>query len=159
MNISAIQTLYDYHYWATYKFLAAAIQLTPEQFVESGLRAILLHSLGAEWIWRQRWEGNSPTVLFDESNFPTIADLQARWHEEERAMRAYLATLRDDDLLRPISYQTTRGVPYTNTLWHLLLHLVNHGTQHRSEAAMILTELGHSPGDLDLLVFVREKDK
>jgi uncharacterized damage-inducible protein DinB len=29
--------------------------------------------------------------------------------------------------------------------------------QHRSEAAAMLTEYGHSPGNIDLLQFVRER--
>jgi uncharacterized damage-inducible protein DinB len=38
-----------------------------------------------------------------------------------------------------------------------LAHVVNHGTQSRSEAAVLLTEYGQSPGDLDLILFLREQ--
>jgi len=35
-----------------------------------------------------------------------------------------------------------------------MLHQVNHGTQHRSEAAMVLTRFGRSPGLLDFLYYL-----
>jgi len=41
-------------------------------------------------------------------------------------------------------------------LWHCLWHVVNHGTQHRSEAAALLTRFNQSPGDLDFTVFMNE---
>ena len=44
-----------------------------------------------------------------------------------------------------------------NVLWNLLAHVVNHGTQFRGEAGVALAAYGQSPGDLDLLLFFREK--
>ena len=45
------------------------------------------------------------------------------------------------------------GVP----VWQMLVHVVNHGTQHRAEAAAILTAEGHSPGELDLFNYAEEQ--
>ena len=47
----------------------------------------------------------------------------------------------------PLSVEPDDTVPR----WLILAHVVNHGTQHRSELARHLTDCGHSPGDLDLL--------
>ena len=38
----------------------------------------------------------------------------------------------------------------------MLPHLVNHGTQHRSEAALLLTQAGRSPGEIDLIFYLEE---
>ncbi len=68
-----------------------------------------------------------------------------------------MAGLDDAALDRPVRYTTTQGTPCADPLWQLLLHVVNHSTQFRSEAAVVLTTFGVSPGDLDLLVFLRER--
>jgi uncharacterized damage-inducible protein DinB len=72
-------------------------------------------------------------------------------------MRAYLTALTDEALGQTVKYKTTKGVPFENVLWHLLAHVVNHGTQFRSEAGVALTGYVQSPGDLDMLAFFREK--
>jgi uncharacterized damage-inducible protein DinB len=44
------------------------------------------------------------------------------------------------------------GVP----VWQMLVHVVNHGTQHRSEAAALLSAEGRSPGELDMINYAEE---
>jgi len=157
-----IHTFYEYTYWATARVLNAAARLSPGQFTAptggsyGSLRGTLVHTLSAEWIWRMRFaEGKSPTATLAERDFPALEDLRQRWQAEEQAMRGFLAGLNDEDLPRVVQYQSTTGRPHQNILWQLLVHLANHGTQHRSEAAVMLTEFGASPGDLDFIVYLR----
>lgn len=72
-------------------------------------------------------------------------------------MRDYLAQLTDDQVAGYVHYVTPEGDKRERLLWHCLLHVVNHGPQHRSEAAAILTGYGHSPGDLDFTAFLNEQ--
>jgi uncharacterized damage-inducible protein DinB len=89
-----------------------------------------------------------------EEDLPTLEALRKRWREEERQMRWFLAELGEEEVQRVVRYTNTRGQTYAAPLWQMMGHLVNHGAQHRSEAAMILSRLGYSPGDLDMLIFL-----
>ncbi|HHY58136.1 MAG TPA: DUF664 domain-containing protein [Chloroflexi bacterium] len=163
MNLTDLKTLYDYNYWANHRILRAAEGLTAEQFVAprdlswGSIRDVLVHTMGAEWVWRMRCqEHRSPSALLDPHEFPTLQALQTRWTEEETAMRSYLDSLQEAELSQPLAYVSTAGRPFSSTLWHILVHVVNHGTQHRAEVAHMLTQLGHSPGDMDMILFARE---
>lgn len=164
MRKDEILTLYEYNYWANNRVLEAAAGLdedrlfAPAKLSHGSLHGTLVHILAAEWTWRMRCqEGVSPSALLSERELPTLEALTTRWQAEEQAMRSFLENLSDEDLTRTVRYTTTRGVPYENALWHLLIHVVNHGTQFRGEAGVLLTEYGHSPGDLDFIAFLREQ--
>ena len=166
MNKQELLTLFDYNYWANELILQAAAKVSPAEFVaprsfsHGGLRGILVHAMSAEWVWRTRFQERVyPTALLSEADFPTFADVRARWQEEEAAMRTYVASLSDEQINSTIFYKSTNGAPYEEPLWQLLLHVINHGTQHRSEAAALLTDLGHSPGNIDLIIYMREQPK
>lgn len=156
MPVAYLTALYDYNYWANRRITETAARLTEDQrhetlFTIGAVHKTLVHTVGAEWVWRQRLEhGVSPPALLQESDLPTFDALLQRWDEEEAAMRTYLASLTDADLTRVVHYRTTGGRDWDNPVWFILAHLLNHGTQHRSEVAAMLTELTYSPGDLDL---------
>jgi uncharacterized damage-inducible protein DinB len=160
MNKQDILVLYKYNQWANGKILEAARNITLEQFLaeasfpHGGLRSTLTHILFGEWIWRNRWEGVSPTVRIKPEEFPTLDTLLERWQEEESRLMDFVASLTDDRLSMPFEYKNTKGVPKENILWQAMAHVVNHGTQHRAEAAAMLTEFGCSPGDVDMIYFL-----
>jgi uncharacterized damage-inducible protein DinB len=164
MGLAYARTLLEYNYWANRRVLEASRQVPAEQYAapaglsHGSLRGTLAHILSAEIVWRLRCqEGLSPPALFTEQDFPTFEQLAARWSAEEQAMRTFLADLGDQDIQRPVSYHDTRGRPFATPLWQILAHVVNHGSQFRAEAGVGLAHLGHSPGDLDMIVFFRER--
>ena len=165
MNIQDILLIYEYNYWASKKILTLSASVTQEQFLApasfpyGGLRGTLVHILDAEWGWRGLFENQSFGSDLNPDDFPSLQSIVDRSREEESAMRAYLVKLHDEDMESHVRYTTDTGIKRDRILWHCLLHVVNHGTQHRSEAAALLTDYGHSPGDLDFTVFLNEHNK
>lgn len=115
---------------------------------DKSLRDLVVHILDAERSWRQGWSGRDRPPRLAPSEFPTIAAFAAAWETNQAEMRQYLAGLSAADL---------EGLFIGLPLWTVLTHVANHGMQHRSEAAVLLTHYGQSPGDIDLLFFSRER--
>jgi len=164
MDAAYVPSLYDYNYWARDRVIAAATGLSQSDYFRSNgftygsLRGILLHAMWGEAVWLARWSGEPRVEPFAEREFATLASLVERWRQEEAKMRSFLAGLTDERLASEITYVSTRsGEVHNDPLWQLMIHVVNHGTQHRAEAAEALTMAGRSPGDLDLLDFFREQ--
>jgi hypothetical protein len=49
---------------------------------------------------------------------------------------------------------TGTGPPLGMPLWGMMLHVANHGTQHGVEVTAMLTGLGQSPGDVDVVYYL-----
>ena len=70
MNTQEIQTLFAYNTWANHRILGAVRGLEAQDFIRdlrtsySSVRGTLVHILWAEWLWLQRWQGESPKRAF-----------------------------------------------------------------------------------------------
>lgn len=150
MTIDDIRNLFAFDRWATGKILAVldgideATWSATQVVDERGLGGILVHHLGATQRWRHGLLDDGITARPEKEPLPSPAGLIAAWQREWPEIDAWLAGLddgwpdRDDEGVR---------------FWQMLAHVVNHGTQHRAEAAAILTQAGRSPGDLDMIDF------
>ena len=162
MTGDMVRTLYRYSTWATARILDRAARLRPEELAKpsgasfSSVRETLVHIMAAQWIWLARWKGSSPTSLLDAHEFPDIASLRARWDQIDAETQRFVGGLTDADLARVVEYKNTHGERWAYPLWQQVVHQVNHATQHRSEAALVMSSLGHSTGWLDYLIYVDE---
>ncbi len=155
-----IHTLFAYNQWANARILTMAELLSAEQFAAPmisdlpSIRDLLVHILSAQRTWLMRCrELESPGAL-NGSDFPDLKTLRQAWDNTEADTQAFVATLNDSLLARTIHYVNSQGEPNSYPLWQILVHQVNHAAQHRSEVALMLTQLGYSPGLLDFLVFI-----
>src|SRR6478672_2149810 len=98
MNLLDIRHLFDYTQWANGLALNAAAELSDEdlrrevRISHGSIFGTLLHMAGAEWIWLQRWQGNSPAKAeawsrWTTDSCPDLAVLKERWQQliDERA--------------------------------------------------------------------------
>jgi uncharacterized damage-inducible protein DinB len=157
MQTEDVLVLLGYSYWATEIILDTASRLSPAQFTSSvtpdpgqgSLRGILVHMLDTEIGWRQIIQGLELSPDLVEQDFPELSSLRNRWAMERENWFSFCRGLSHEALNEAFTYQVNNGPVRTRLVWQPIVHVLNHGTQHRSEAAYLLTGYGYSPGDLD----------
>ena len=155
-----IADLYEYGAWAQERLLARAELLSAaelrEKLTEGALPILdsFTHLLSADRRWLARWQEVALPGRLTPADLPAVADVRRAGAELTEARRRYIAHLDDGALGAPIRWQDD-GEIRTLLRWQALVQCANHGTQHRSEIAAMLTDLGRSPGDLDFGLWCR----
>lgn len=164
MLADLLRMTYDYNAWANAKIFETAAQLDAEQLNAPGdaghgsIRNTLFHMLNAHRAWFSWFDGsfdpaNPRGEAPDLADYPDVASLRAYWSELQGQTTRFLTTLTDEDANKLMAEQPTD--PHF-PLWKYMLHVANHGTQHRSEVAAMLTSHGYSPGGLDMIFYIEE---
>src|SRR5689334_12340295 len=160
MNVHDIRTLFDYTDYANHLVLDAAAKLTDDdlrrdvKISHGSIFGTLAHMAGAEWVWLSRWQGTSPSEIWNDKTFTDLDALRARWQRIESERRALLETLTEDALPRELAYRNVKGEPFTLPLVAQMQHVVNHATLHRGQVVGMIRQLGIAPPAVDLMYYL-----
>lgn len=161
--IDHFRQLAAYNRWANSRLYAAALDLSDQAYrlhigvFFGSLHGTLNHLLLTDRLWLKRLtgKGDHPNRL-DEILYDNRKELTRARIAEDYRIIALIDTYDDAKLSFPLSYRTTSGMPHSQPLADILLHLFNHQTHHRGHAHACLSILtGDEPPSLDLLGFQR----
>ena len=103
--------------------------------------------------WLDRCGGAQRGAALVASDYPTVTSLIERWQQVESSVRAFLATLRDEDLDRVVEFSLGGGPMHAMRLGELMHHAAIHGVHHRGQVALLLRSLGRPAGNFDVLFY------
>jgi uncharacterized damage-inducible protein DinB len=156
MDGDSLLALVRFHAWANDQILTTTAGQSDEELRRPGVLdhgsafETLRHLVDVDWSWREFCIGNDVGDTYVWDHGFVLDDLPAIHTfciEEDVRLRSFVESLDDAALNEPWGTRPD----FTRPRWLVVAHVVNHGTQHRSELAHYLTQCGHSPGDLDLL--------
>jgi uncharacterized damage-inducible protein DinB len=158
MNASAFRHLYGYHFTQNHQIWDAYITpLSQEQFTRKvdysagSVRNQVVHVMSVDDTWFSALRGVEVPKSLNPAGFDDRSIIRAHWDHVERNMRDYLSALRDDMLLEK---PCPEGEDKDLVLWQVLLHVVNHGTDHRAQLLRFLNDLGVKTGPQDYIFYV-----
>jgi len=157
MNADAFRHLYEYHFTENRKIWNAFIMpLSQEQFTQpvaysvGSIRNHIVHMMSADNTWFSGLRGIELPEWLKSEDFDDRQVIRDYWDKVEHDMRSYLANLRDDMLFqKPLANEEDKDL----ILWQVLLHVANHGTDHRAQLLRLLSDLGVKTGPQDYIFY------
>lgn len=142
--------LLKYNEWANNRILE--IMLT-DGFNEPSAVKLFSHIVAAQQLWLDR-------ILMKQDKLEvwpdyTVEGCIALSKESTGSWIKFLELMSEEDLDKIISYTTTQGVPYSNSVADILTHLVIHSSYHRAQIAKKYREAGINPPNTDFIQFAR----
>lgn len=157
MNASAFRHLYGYHFsenriiWERYISQLSDAQFSQQvNYSYSSVAEQVVHLINADESWFSGLRGVEIPDWRTPTDFSDRAALRAHWDRVEQTMADYLAGLQDEMLFTKPLQEEDAGL----FLWQVLLHVANHGTDHRAQLLRLLSDLGLKTLSQDYIFYV-----
>jgi len=160
MNANAFRHFYDYHFTQNRKIwdryitpLSYARFMQPVDYSHGSVREQIVHLMSVDDAWFSGLRGVELPEPFPAADSDDRPAIRAYGDAVEQNMRNYLADLRDDMLFeKPFA----DGEDNELVLWQVLLHVANHGTDHRAQLLRLLNDLGVETEYQDYIFYAYE---
>lgn len=159
MNAAVFRLLFDYSAWANAKVWECVDSITQEEFVKP-----LNYSLGSVWHhlvhipsvdnrWFSLLRSQDIPAHFDPKAYPKVEQVSLLWQIIYNDVNDYLDNMTDADVNRDISLGGGRTMP----AWQVLLHVLNHATDHRAQLLYGIHQIGGRSTELDFVYYLRDE--
>ena len=156
IELDLIKTFVSYHLDMTHRVWESIDQITEEQFLaddaysRGSIRNLMVHLANTDSNWlaglKNIPESEDPPRRTYE-DYPDRASVRVFWEATAKDVANYVETLTEATLEeKPIDIPSPR--------WQVFLHMINHGTDHRSTVLQRLHEFGAPTFDQDLIFWL-----
>jgi uncharacterized damage-inducible protein DinB len=153
-----ILTLIEYHHGMTRRVWESILGITDDQFTQEdgysrgSIRNLMIHitSTDRRWLAGLRNEPDVGHLAF--TDFPSRQAGKDMFEQVAGELQIYAAGLTEQDLDgKPDNVPATRI--------DVLMHLINHGTDHRATVLQMLYRLGASTFEQDLITWMWQRER
>lgn len=160
MNADLFRQWYAYHITTNRKLWDECIvPLTDEQFTRKvdysvgSVRNQVVHMLNIDDRWFSGLRGEPVPGFLNPVHYFKRDVIRAKWDGVVTRMQDFLEKLQDGDLVAQPFMAPDKD---PTSLWQILVHVANHGTDHRAQLLRILNDLGMKTFPQDYIVYAWE---
>jgi uncharacterized damage-inducible protein DinB len=134
------------------------MQLSDEQFVteinysHGSIRNQMVHltAVDERWLRGLKERPDARNYNPNPSDYPTRQSAYELWDATACDLSEFVASLDEEDLL-----SQPKGIG--GFAWQVLLHVVNHGTDHRAQVLRALHDFGAPTFNQDYILYIRSR--
>jgi len=156
MKLDLIKLFVEYHIEMTRRVWDLIDTITDEQFLadeiysHGSIRNLMIHLASVDRRWLDGLKNLDDVGHLKQEDFLTRAAAREAFETAAKDLSEYVLTLTEDVLNKPTD-------KVDRPQWQILLHLINHGTDHRATVLQQLNELGVKTIPQDLVMWLWER--
>ena len=140
---------YHYNAWANRRVIT---YLEQQNVLDEKILSVFGHLMAANFIWLNRIK-DLPKSKYELWGNYNLEELRYMVEEADQLWVSFINENENFDRL--MKYHNYVGDYFENNVQQIMIHLVNHGTYHRGQVAMLLRQKGFEPVNTDFITYDR----